>query len=523
MSIKDLQLKAIGPDLAAVLPNDDTPWYKKPHLLRLNFCLFCLFLFSSANGYDGSMMNGLQALPQWHKFMQSPTGAWLGFVNAVQSLGALVCYPAVAWSNNRFGRKKSIAVGYFWIVLGTALQTAAQSPTMFVLGRLFIGGASAFFGISAAVLITETAYPTHRATFTALSNCGWYIGSLLAAWVTYGSRNYASDGAWRIPSLLQVAVPLVAFSGFCITPESPRWLTSMKRFDETRSFLIKYHAGGDESSALAEFEFQEITKTIALEAEIAKTASYLDMIRTEGNRHRSFISVTLGIFSQWNGVGVVSYYLAPVLQTVGVTSVTHQTLISGFLQVWNLVIAVGAAFSVDYVGRRKLFMTSCLGMLVSFTVVSALSGSFATTGVAATGVAVVPFLFLFSGFFDIAFTPLLFSYLCEIWPYNLRARGVSLGLSATQLAVFFNIFVNPIALEAIQWKYYIVYCVILVIITLTIWFCYPETIGHSLEEMCEIFDNANAVVPGQLSMQDSIAKGRHSTEESKEVQVEQVV
>jgi hypothetical protein len=73
------------------------------------------------------------------------------------------------------------------------------------------------------------------------------------------------------------------------------------------------------------------------------------------------------------------------------------------------------------------------------------------------------------------------SYTCEIWPYDLRARGLGVTLITTQLAIFFNIFVNPIALEAIQWKYYVVYCVILVFITVTVWFFYPETSGHSLE------------------------------------------
>jgi hypothetical protein len=58
MGIKDVQAKAIGAELAAVLPDDKVPWYRKSHLVRLNICLFCLFLFSSANGYDGSMMNG---------------------------------------------------------------------------------------------------------------------------------------------------------------------------------------------------------------------------------------------------------------------------------------------------------------------------------------------------------------------------------------------------------------------------------------------------------------------------------
>jgi MFS family permease len=168
MVLKRFASKGVGLELAAVLPKDAPPWYKQSHLVKLNFTLLCLILFSSANGYDGSMMNGLQALPQWQEFMGVPTGPWLGFVNAVQSLGALCLYPVVAWSNNRFGRKKTIGVGYFWLALGAGLGAGAKNPAMFVIGRLCIGGTSAFYSASAPLLITETAYPTHRSVVTAL-------------------------------------------------------------------------------------------------------------------------------------------------------------------------------------------------------------------------------------------------------------------------------------------------------------------------------------------------------------------
>ncbi|ETN38888.1 uncharacterized protein HMPREF1541_06929 [Cyphellophora europaea CBS 101466] len=503
--------RGIGAALAAVLPQDGLRWWQKPHLVYLNFCLWSLFLFSSANGYDGSMMNGLQALPQWQEALHHPKGAWLGFLNAVQSLGAFCCYPVIAWSNNRFGRKKTVAVGYFWLVIGTALQTAAQNPTMFVLGRLCIGGASSFWSASVPLLMTETAYPTHRANLTALYNCGWYVGSLLAAWVTYGTRNYDSYWAWRIPSVCQICIPVAALPGFLMAKESPRWLISKGRHEEARAFLIKYHGGGDQVSPLADFEFNEISSAIELEDRIKAETSYRQMFATKGNRHRSFITITLGVFAQWNGVGIASYYLAPVLLTVGITSVTDQTMISGFLQVWNLILAVSAAFLVDRLGRRPLFLVSCFGMLACYVFISALSGSFANTGNAATGIAVIPFLFLYYGFYDIAFTPLLVSYTCEIWNYTYRARGLAMNQWSTALAVFFNIFVNPIALGAIQWKYYIVYVAILVVITTVVWFFYPETRGHSLEEMAHVFDGSAAAVPDAFRIKEE-AQSRASVD-----------
>lgn len=55
-------------------------------------------------------------------------------------------------------------------------------------------------------------------------------------------------------------------------------------------------------------------------------------------------------------------------------------------------------------------------------------------------------------------------------------------------ALVFNAFVNPIAIEAIAWKYYLVYVGILVVITIVVYLFYAETAGRSLEEISEIFD-----------------------------------
>lgn len=219
-----------------------------------------------------------------------------------------------------------------------------------------------------------------------------------------------------IPSLLQILIPIIALPGLFLAHESPRWLCDQGRESEARDFLVKFHAGGDENSPLVAFEMAEISQTLEMERKSKLSTSWIDMLRTKGNRRRFFITVTAGIFAQWNGVGIVSYYLAPVLQTIGITSVTNQTLISGFLQVWNLLWAMGSAFFVDRLGRRPLFLTSCFGMLASYIIITGLSGSFAKSGASATGIAVIPFLFVYYAFYDIAFNPLLVSYVCEIWP-----------------------------------------------------------------------------------------------------------
>lgn len=59
--------------------------------------------------------------------------------------------------------------------------------------------------------------------------------------------------------------------------------------------------------------------------------------------------------------------------------------------------------------------------------------------------------------------------------------------------MFFNTFVNPIALDAIEWRYYIVFIAVLVVFGVTAYFWYPETKGYSLEEIAVIFDGPGAV------------------------------
>ena len=98
--------------------------------------------------------------------------------------------------------------------------------------------------------------------------------------------------------------------------------------DEAKKVLAEQHNGGVHD-AFIDFEMEEIVTTLRMEKEAKESTSWADMLKTRGNRHRLLITVTLGIFAQWNGVGVVSYYFILVLQTAGITDVTDQTLLNG--------------------------------------------------------------------------------------------------------------------------------------------------------------------------------------------------
>ncbi|KAJ5615379.1 hypothetical protein N7537_000493 [Penicillium hordei] len=171
------------------------------------------------------------------------------------------------------------------------------------------------------------------------------------------------------------------------------------------------------------------------------------MVKTEGNRHRL---MTLAWFSQWGGNGVVSFYFTAVLKTVGITESSEQLIISASLQIWNLLCGVTAASFVSRLGKRPLFHALAIIMLLGYILITGLSGSFAQTRDKSVGIAVVPFLLIYFAGHGIALTPLLVAYLCEIWQFTLRSKGLSLTWIASCLFASFNSLVNPIALDAIS-------------------------------------------------------------------------
>ena len=62
----DAALLAKQSEVVRLLELDTTPWYKKPNLRFLYLCLIPAALgVEMTTGYDGSVLNGLQAVASW--------------------------------------------------------------------------------------------------------------------------------------------------------------------------------------------------------------------------------------------------------------------------------------------------------------------------------------------------------------------------------------------------------------------------------------------------------------------------
>ncbi len=207
-------------------------------------------------------------------------------------------------------------------------------------------------------------------------------------------------------------------------------------------------------------------------------------------------------------VGTRLTHRTKVLSLIGVTSAQDQLRLNFYLQVVNVISAVGICFFVDYFGRRPLFLTSVAGMTLSYVAMtiglSRYNNANGTKDTAAANAFIV-FMFLYYISYNLAFNGMLVSYSTEILPYRVRAKGLNVMFICVDLSLFFNSYVNPIALDTIAWKYYIVYCCWLLFEAVVVFKYYVETKETVLEEIARIFDGETAIIGGGAASE----KARH--------------
>ncbi|KAF5560924.1 general substrate transporter [Fusarium phyllophilum] len=472
-------------------PVDTKRWWKSPNLRTLNFLMMIPLLSIFSQGFDGSMMNGLQSVSHWQTYFGTPTGAMLGFFNAAYPLGGILGTFLISPAADTFGRRWGLATGAALCCIGAAIQGAAMNIAMFIISRVIIGAGSVVVAGVGAPYITEIAHPAQRSTATALFLTFYSVGSIIAGWCTFGTFRIDSTASWRIPSALQGLPSIIQLLFVWFVPESPRWLVSKGRNDEALQMLAKYHGEGDSSDPVVQFEYNEILETLSAEAsEHNNIVVFLkDLGSTPGNRRRMFIMVWAAICSQMSGNA-------------------FQTLINATNQMLSWFSAIYFATLPAKVGRRKLFLWSLAAIWVIDICIAAGSAVFAKDNTnKAAAYTVVAFLYLFSPAYNLGFNGNLGLYIPEILPYRMRTKGLSFFYFVQFCFMMLSTFVVPIGLGDITWKFYIIFVGWVMVEFVGVYLVFPETKGPSLEEIAWIFDGPNSGV----DMHSARVEGKKST------------
>lgn len=416
------------------------------------------FLF----GFDTVVISGadqkLQAL--WNS-----SDAFHGSVVMAMALwGTVIGAMFGGFPTNRLGRKNTLIwIGLFYFVsaVGSAL---ANDPYIFAFFR-FLGGIGVGAStIAAPAYVSEISPAKDRGRLVALYQFNIVLGILIAFLSNYWLRN-VGENAWRWMVGVE-AFPALIYTLLVITvPKSPRWLISKHRYEEARKVLEIINPEGDVDALMKEIKTESDTHIAG------------ENIFMKKYRFPLMLAFLIAFFNQFSGINAFLYYAPRIFEEAGLGEST--ALLSSIgIGVTNLLFTILGVYLIDRLGRKTLMYIGSIGYIISLGLVSA--AFFFNWG----GLAVPIFLFLFIASHAIGQGAIIWVFISEIFPNNLRASGQSFGTSTHWILAAIIPSLVPILFSTIgAGVVFLVFAIMMVFQLLFVIFMMPETKGISLEEL----------------------------------------
>ncbi len=330
------------------------------------------------------------------------------------------------------------------------------------LGGLGIGGSS----VLGPVYIAELAPARWRGRLVGLFQTNVVIGILLAYLSNAIVAHFIQGlSIWRWEFGVTI-VPAIFFLLMLLTvPHSSRWLVSQNRIDE--AMLILTRMGSPDSRAEVD------AMRLSLQEEGGNASTNLFQARY---KLPIFLAISIGLFNQFTGINAILYYLNDIFASAGFSNVSAnaQAVAIGAA---NLLATMLGVTIIDRLGRKTLLLIGAAGDMVCLAGVAYLFGTGQHLAL------LLPLLIAFIVFFAISQGAVIWVYLSEVFPTNVRAKGQGLGSSSHWIMNATIAFAFPVIASHSKAMPFAVFAGLTAVQFLVVLFVYPETKGLSLEEM----------------------------------------
>ncbi len=418
------------------------------------------FLF----GFDTAVISGAeQAIQQYWALSTFEHGLTVSIALIGTILGALTG----SMPSEKLGRKKTliiIAVIYLLASAGTAFATNWYIFLFFrFLGGIGVGASS----VTAPVYISEISPARSRGRLVALFQFNIVFGIL----VSYLS-NYliGQDGehSWRLMLGVQVIPSVLFLILLKYVPESPRWLIVKRSKVEEATAVLKIINPQDFAA-----EVNDI-KADMTHANNKRS----DVLFTRKNRFPVFLAITFAVFNQVSGINAIIYYAPRIFEMTGLGR--ESSLLSSVgIGAVNFLFTLLAINFIDRFGRRTLMLIGSVGLIVTLGLVSR---AFYLNDFG--GFSVTILLLVYIAFFAFSQGAVIWVFISEIFPNQVRAKGQTLGSLTHWVMAAIIAFVFPMLAENVGGGHtFLFFCIMMLLQLIFVWKIMPETKGRSLEQL----------------------------------------
>jgi sugar porter (SP) family MFS transporter len=423
-------------------------------------------------GFDMVVISGADKAIQfeWHT-----TPLFHGFFIMSMALWGTVIGSVFAGApTEKYGRKKVLIwLGIMFIAsaIGSAL---AQDPYTFSFFRLMGGIAIGVSSVAAPTYISEISNKNNRGKLVGMYQFNIVFGILIAYLSNYLLKGVGGANDWRL-MLAVLLIPALIYTIMTAgIPESPRWL------------LVTKNDEGEAKKTLATIGVENIEETMQEIKVAAAEEKKNGMAKLFSIKHNKIIYLAffIAFFNQASGINFILYYAPRILEKAHFASKESlQSSIS--LGLINLIFTFVGLWLIDRIGRKTLLIIGSFGYIFSLSMVAF---SFYT---GASQVFLLTFLLLFIASHAIGQGAVIWVFISEVFPNNIRSKGQALGSAthwvfAALITLVAPLFINDKndgIFNENPWPIFAFFAAMMVLQLVWVLTKVPETKGVSLEDL----------------------------------------